>query len=732
MRNDRTYRAGFIAYCSITVLVTLGTIYLLLAFRFERGVHELGNVVKKNRDIWRQISVMSLNLSSFSEKGEVPVHVHRVLNARLKALIAESHLLDEREHRLLEALKAQWYSIGYRQRLARIANEDIKPSVRNYLDRLSVTSSNLLAARYSSMEPVDAILLASGAALDPLREKHKALDRLLKGMMDNRLPAIFFILAILQITIWSSWFALLRPKIKLAALRQEQIAAAEKRSRVTLRSIGDGVVVTDAQGRLETLNPAAEKILGHQLARLQGHPIGEVLRLVRSADGGEVTNPAEEVLRTGQVDECPDGTSLRNSSGELRTISYAAAPIHCREDIVDGVVFVFRDITEENALKENLRRSDKLRAIGMLSGGMAHEFNNALAIISGAFEMIKSALARDDHTMSARYIEIVDQAVKRSSALTNRLLALARKSEISLAPVDLLKIVENAVEVLRRTSDRNILIDIECELDQSRRRVLGDASALEGLFINLGLNSIQAIDGPGRVGVTLLASRPLAGAAGTANGFVKVVWTDDGHGIAHEDMKQIFEPFFTKRSEQGGSGLGLSVIQSTVATHSGDIEVESEPGKGSTFTIHLPLTEQPLPNYASVTGQDSAVSDRRILVVDDEKDFLEIMTGYLSALGYRTLAASTDSEAVSLFRRFKGEIDLVVLDMNLPGLSGPEIAERIHEVRPDCSIIVATGFSKVDFQKWDPARMTYMKKPFELKDLAAAIANLLERSETHG
>ena len=723
MKNDSTYRSGIIAYASITAFMVIAGLYLIVEARFETSVRELTTLVGKNNEVWQRISSLSAQLVRMSEDKRLPPYVQNVIQGELTQLLARSGEIMTATDSALATTSSQFFAQFYKARLHAIMKADVKPSVKNYVNALSVTPSNLLRARYSSLLTVDAILLNSGAALNPLSEKKRTLERFHDQLSARRVPMGLVVLTVLVTSVWASWFGLLLPSIKRARERETQLMAAEERSRVTLRSIGDAVIVSDISGRLESMNPTAEKILGYRFSEVKGQRIKDFLKLYRSSDGRPVADPVEQVLHSGTMIGLANSTSLRTKTGEMRLIADAAAPIKYPDGNTHGVVVVFRDVTDEYALRHTLIQSDKLRVAGVLAGGMAHEFNNALAIISGAVEAIKSDGLQDrEHT---RHFSMIEQAIKRSSSLTNRLLAIGRRSDVTLAPIDLLTVVEHAVEVISRTTDRTVRITLDCTLEVDERTVNGDASAFESVFINLGLNSIQSIDGPGKIDVSLRSSGPPPGLDTDETRFVKVIWKDSGGGIKRENHDKIFEPFFTTKADTGGSGLGLSIIQSTVLAYAGKIEMESAPGQGTTFKIYLPITDQ-LPDTVAITTFDEHVPmNGKILIVDDEPSFLALLSEFLSGCGYQTFAAVNGNEALEIFTRQKDELDVVILDLNMPNISGAELAQRFHLEQPRCKIIVSSGYARSDTDVTTPIGDVYMKKPYELRELANAIARLL-------
>lgn len=699
----------------------LAGLYLVGEARFENSVRELSTFAQKHHDVWRRISNLCGQLVGMSEDNRLPPYVQKEIQNELSDLLVKSNTITSAANNALNATTSQFMAKPYKARLIEIMQADVKPSVQKYVKALTVTPGNLLEARYTGLLTVDAILLTSGTALNPLSEQKRLLEEFHDELSARRVPMGLVVLTVLLTSVWASWFGLLLPSIIRAHEREAQIVAAEERSRVTLRSIGDAVIVSDGAGRLESMNPAAENLLGYEFSEIQGRSIKEFLKLFRPSDGKPIADPVEQVLRTGTVIALANGTSLRRKTGEIRLIADGAAPIKYPDGKTHGVVVVFRDITDEYALRNTLIQSDKLRVAGVLAGSMAHEFNNALAIISGAMEAIKFEGASNH----ARHFSMIEQAIKRSSSLTNRLLAIGRRSDITLAPVDLLSVVEQAVEILRRTTDRTVSISLNSSLKASDRIVNGDASAFESVFINLGLNSIQSIDGPGNIDISLKSSGPPPGLKTNTTHFIKVNWTDDGRGITDEDRDKIFEPFFTTKAKTGGSGLGLSIIQSTVLAYSGKIEVNSTLGKGTTFTIYLPITKQrPICTPAPTADEHEAMTGK-ILIVDDEPSFLSLLTEFLSECGYDTFSAGSGNEALEIFTRHKDELDVVVLDLNMPNVSGTELAKRFHVMRPCCKIIVSSGYAPSDAEATAPIGDVYLKKPYELRELANAIARLL-------
>jgi PAS domain S-box-containing protein len=384
-----------------------------------------------------------------------------------------------------------------------------------------------------------------------------------------------------------------------------------------------------------------------------------------------------------------------------------------------------RDITERTreeaaqaSLEAQLRESQKMEAIGTLAGGIAHDFNNILATILGNVE-----LARQDLTASPLALESLEEirkAASRARDLVQQILSFSRRQPTERQPTSLAPVVDEAVRLLRATLPARLTLEVHCDAEVPA--VLADGNQIEQVLINLITNAMQASrSGPGRIGIrldtvtldaALVKSQPALDAmhARRPGPAVRIAVTDDGEGMDAATLRKAFEPFFTTRAGSEGTGLGLSVVHGIVKGHDGAIVVESEPGKGSTFTVHLPAVEAGDDRAAQVSapGVDGSAGARaadpegagsvgtgggqHILYVDDDESLVFLVDRLLKRRGFRVSGFTNQAAALVALRADPALFDLVVTDYNMPGMSGLDVAREVHAIRADLPVAVASGF----------------------------------------
>ena len=510
-----------------------------------------------------------------------------------------------------------------------------------------------------------------------------------------------------------------------AALR-----ASEENLRVTFASIGDAVIATDAQGRVTRMNAVAERLTGWSLAAAVGHPLPEVFRIINVQNRQPVENPVERVLSTGMIVGLANHTALIARDGSERQIADSGAPITNDAGSLIGVVLVFRDVTAEYALQEQVRQSQKMDAVGQLAGGIAHDFNNMLAGVIGAAELLQARIGVDAN--NARLLGMITESANRAAALTRKLLMFARKQTAGSAPVDVHVAVNDTIALLRETLDRNIRIEVE--LGATATQVIGDLAQLQSACLNLGINASHAMPQGGvltfrtRIVVLEEATWQVGGTSLRPGPHLEIEVSDTGCGIPREHLPHIFEPFFTTKAPGKGTGLGLSAVLGVVQQHQGSITVCSEVGLGTCFRILLPLTATACDALPAVLP--SVRGTGRILLVDDEPVLRATGTALLTSLGYDVLAAAQGEDALQVVRDSQLPIDLVILDMIMPGMGGRECFTRLRLLRPELPVIVASGFSRHEeleaIRGQGPAG--FIQKPYHLSELSQLVATALGRS----
>jgi PAS domain S-box-containing protein len=513
--------------------------------------------------------------------------------------------------------------------------------------------------------------------------------------------------------------------------REERLAEEKERLAVTLRSIGDGVLVADADGRVSLINHVAEELTGWRAEEAAGRPFCEVFAIRHERTQQPCANVVAAVLATGGIVSLPAQTALVRRDGTEVLIEDAAAPIRDRESQIMGVVLVFRDISEKRRIEAELLKSEKLQALGVLAGGIAHDFNNLLTGILGNIGVARMGLPPDD-AAQARLAE-AEGATRRASELTVQLLTFARGG----APV---RRAETIADILRESArlvlaGRNVAAAFR--VPEGVRAVSVDAGQMNQVFNNLTLNAAQAMPGGGTITYTVenaaLGEGEIAGLA--AGDYVRVSVADEGTGIAAENVGRIFDPYFTTRED--GVGLGLSSAYSIVKRHGGHIAVSSVPGRGTTFRIWLPAAAGAAPAAAADTAAAAPAEEPplrgrgAILVMDDEQVVRDVAAEILEALGYEAVAAANGEEALALYRAALergAPYRAVVMDLTVPGgMGGKDAIGRLLALDPGARAIVSSGYSNdpvmADFRAYGFAGVVV--KPYSVKTFARTLQEVL-------
>ncbi len=509
---------------------------------------------------------------------------------------------------------------------------------------------------------------------------------------------------------------------------EETLSQEKERLAVTLRSIGDGVITSDVEGRVVLINKVAEKLTGWTQADAAGKPMLEVFRIINEKTREPCENPVEKVLTTGNTITLANHTALIARDGTERSIADSGAPIMDRTSSIVGVVLVFRDVTDENRIEEELLKVRKLESVGVLAGGIAHDFNNILMAVLGGVSLARTY--NQENSESYRLLSDVLRACGRAKDLTQQLLTFSKGGDPVTRVASVVDLVrESAGFVLhggRVRCDTHFVDDLwAAEIDFGQ---------ISQVVQNLILNAVHAMDQAGVITITAENHRidrrdigilPLKGER-----YVKLTFCDEGTGIPESLIDRIFDPFFT--TKKTGSGLGLATTHSIVSKHDGHIQVTSTPGVGTCFTLYLPASEEVLPERIEIPAGDSVQGRGRILVMDDEEMVREVVEGLLDALGYEVLLTASGEEAVAVYRARHGgpePVDVVITDLTVVGaMGGLEAAGLIRQWDPEARVVVSSGYSN------DPIMADYQAhgfcaaivKPYSLADLRAVVLEALE------
>ncbi len=512
---------------------------------------------------------------------------------------------------------------------------------------------------------------------------------------------------------------------------QQQVLEEREQLFVTIHSIGDGVITTDIEGKVNLMNTVAEHLTGWNEREARGKFLTDIFHIINETTRQEAQNPVSRVLKEGKIVGLANHTVLISKTGREYNIADSAAPIRDPNGHIHGVVLVFRDVTEKLKTEKELLKTKKLESIGLLAGGIAHDFNNILTGLFGNIELAKLEIPPDHPAFP--YIQLADQAMERATKLTKQLLTFARGGEPILETMDLKPIIEDTVRF--NLSGSNVKAHFKFQEGLWHAKI--DKGQISQVVANLTINAKEAMPKGGNIYIEAENFTVQKGDIFPhllAGDFVKLIIRDEGIGIASQDIDKIFDPYFTTKKR--GSGLGLAVAHSIVTKHKGYISVKSIQGKGTTFTIYLPAEKTPFPKenlLEKESHETTETASGHVLVMDDEELVRNVAMGMLKSLGYRVTIAADGKEALQKYREAieKGDpFDVVIMDLTIPGgLSGKESIKKILDIDPEAVVIVSSGYST------DPIMAQYTRygfkgrilKPFTLEDIKEELTRVLKK-----
>ena len=482
----------------------------------------------------------------------------------------------------------------------------------------------------------------------------------------------------------------------------------------------DMLVVVTHDGRLKRVNPAFGEALGYSVAELVGKPF---LDLLLEDDVPRTLASFQEVLAGKQVADFEN--RYRRRDGASRVFSWRATV----DPLTGDVYAVARDITEQRATEAQLRHAQKIEAVGQLAGGVAHDFNNLMQAVLANVELALMTAAPTPRV--AQHLHEIENAGQRAADLTKQLLAFSRRQPLHRVPIDLHDLMQGMLKLLQRLLPENIAIDLRPR--QVPASVSADRTQLEQVILNLCVNARDAMEAGCKLtletaNVSISAQDCELQPWAKPGRFVQLSVSDTGVGMTPEVRERAFDPFFTTKGIHRGTGLGLATVYGIVQQHGGLVHVYSEVGQGTTFKVYLPADERPSATLRSA-GEGSAgplLGHETILFVEDEESVRSPVIQVLQGAGYRTLAAANGRDAVRMLDEHLGAVDLVVLDVVMPELGGPEAWERMHSMRPDLRVIFMSGYADNRCRERLPADAEVLEKPFPAQELLRRIRRKLD------
>ncbi|HTQ52310.1 MAG TPA: PAS domain S-box protein [Candidatus Acidoferrales bacterium] len=511
---------------------------------------------------------------------------------------------------------------------------------------------------------------------------------------------------------------------------RHQAEAALQSSETLFRSVWQnsvtGLRLVNEEGVIVAVNDAYCRLVGREARALEGQPLTVIY--AESEDREKILEQHREAFLTRDVARRPERQFILHN-GKAVTLEIIDSFIQLRGRPL-LMLSLFRDVTTQRQLEEQLRQSQKMEAIGQLAGGVAHDFNNILTVIQGHASLLLGANLGD---LAGKSAEQIVQAAERAAGLTRQLLTFSRRQLIQPKKLDVNRIVGNMTNMLGRLLGEDVALQLNyC---QSPAMVEADVGMLEQVLLNLAVNARDAMPKGGQLAIRIalveVGETYNPGRSEARNGrFVCLSVTDTGMGITPENLRRVFEPFFTTKEVGKGTGLGLATAYGIIKQHRGWIEVDSQVGKGTTFRIYLPGIETgPAAPEKPATQIHVRGGHETILLVEDEAPVCELVSRVLNKYGYRVLSANDATEAIEVWRNNKGEIALLLTDLVMPNhMNGRELAEKLWAEHPNLKVIFTSGYSAdivgKDF-KLEP-ELNFLQKPYQPQMLAMTVRRCLD------
>jgi two-component system cell cycle sensor histidine kinase/response regulator CckA len=501
---------------------------------------------------------------------------------------------------------------------------------------------------------------------------------------------------------------------------EEALRQSEERYRELFENANDMVFTLDLDGNFTAINRSGERITGYERDELLGRNFAQLVAAEDAESSYGLASDGE-----AKTFEC----SIVANDGRRVPIEVASRLIREHGEPV-GVQGIARDVSERRELEEKLRQAQKLEAIGLLAGGVAHDFNNMLTAITGYSDFALAALDTGRGVRRAD-IEEIAKAAERAGALTSQLLAFSRKQILRLEVVDLNDVVGEMDKLLRRLIGEHI--DVVTAFGAGLGRIKADRSQLEQVIVNLAVNARDAMPNGGKL-VIETANADLeevrAHAPELGSGpHVLLTVTDTGCGMDAATQARIFEPFFTTKGRGQGTGLGLATVYGVVKQSGGHISVESEPGVGTKYRIYLPRVDEPVAiSDDDAEPVESANGSETILLVEDEEIVRKLIRDTLRRSGYTVVEAQDGVEAMHICERRSEPVDIVVTDVVMPNMTGPELIERLAPAQPQLKVLYVSGYTdgRVASRGQLGSATDLLMKPFTPNLLARKVRELLD------
>ncbi len=510
-------------------------------------------------------------------------------------------------------------------------------------------------------------------------------------------------------------------------LAEASLRESEGRLKAIFKANPNPVVVYDAQGFTQDLNPAFTETFGWSLDEVKGRRIPFVPEDQKETTAAKI----EEIYRSGKPVKFLN-KRLTKKGGTIDVI-VSAALIKGHKGKVSGMTVNLIDISEQKKLENQLKQAQKMESVGRLAGGIAHDFNNMLGVILGYAELAMKDL--DPTSPVYSNLKEIDQAAKRSANLTRQLLAFARRQTAVPKVIDLNETISGMITMLRRLIGEDI--DLAWTPGANPWPVKIDPAQIDQILANLCVNARDAIANVGKITIgtrnVVLDKDYCETKIGCAPGqYMMLAVSDNGTGMDRQTLEQIFDPFYTTKGIGAGTGLGLSTVYGIVKQNDGFIDVYSEPGEGTSFKVYLPATDETIRPMEKSNIQTVATGSETVLVVEDEESILRFCSDVLKKFGYTILSARTPFAAIELTERHPNPIHLMITDVVMPEMNGNDLKTHIEKVLPGIKVLFMSGYTAdvIMHRGILEENMHFLQKPFSVHSLAAKVREVLDEVES--
>jgi len=513
----------------------------------------------------------------------------------------------------------------------------------------------------------------------------------------------------------------------------EALRKSEERYRELVEHANSIIMRCDRNGRITSFNEYAQQLFGYTEAEIIGrHLVGTIVPASETS-GRDLRKLIDDICDHPQEHRYSINENI-TKSGKRVWIAWTNKIISDERGCPNGILSIGTDITKQRLLEEELRQAQKMQAIGELAGGIAHDFNNMIHGISGYAEVIQQ-ISKDPRI--SEYTSHILTTARHAAELTKQLLTFARKGNYQLKDCNTHEITRDVCAMLGRTIDRRIRI--EQLLEANRPHIIGDPAQLKSALLNIGINAKDAMPNGGILrftssNITFNKGMTIADFEVQPGHYLLITISDNGTGMPPEVRRRIFEPFFTTKESGRGAGLGLAAVHGTIHLHKGAIQCHSQEGEGSIFKLYLPISKAREEKPGKLGSAPPAQRKLNIMVVDDEAIVRSYSKTLFEMNGHKVVTFATAEQAITYYRQHYDRVDLVILDMIMPGMDGQELFAFLRRINPEVKALLSTGYS-VDSKVQEVIAdgvLDCIQKPFTYERLSKKIEEMIASGQLIG